>query len=408
MDLNAASSFDTHRRDEQGKREKLSFDKAIEFLKSSLIYDMSLGSKELFHSNVWGFLMKNDHDFIQVFYPSFLPSNYYDEKIEVSREWHHRDVAIWLPKKDGTKSFIVIENKIKSMPNYGQLEEYTEPYSDWAFERGVLTGIDEECALDFSSREKLKGRWDYLSYKTIAARIRDIATKSTKKNIIDNLSTIKEYCDVLEAIDVCLNHYMLESRGTLKYDCGELDKLRIADVYKKMKGSDFLGFVEKEKHFFDNVCPKGFKTLISQSFHNGKTTLDVRFKKDDDHICNIIGVQLEGNQFRVCVQCGIKDPEWTSKETYSEILYNRFKDIWFDDSFEKKAANKMIFDRRFKTSLSPRGNKKYDAYATDYYCFIYQYFDIDSSKNESYDALLGLIKEFMSKAALVLQRKFQM
>ena len=44
-------------------------DEACFFLKNSLMYQMSLGSKELFHSNVWGWLLENDKSFIKVFYP---------------------------------------------------------------------------------------------------------------------------------------------------------------------------------------------------------------------------------------------------------------------------------------------------------------------------------------------------
>ena len=32
---------------------------AVDYLKKSMIYQMSLGSKELFHSNVWGWLIEN-------------------------------------------------------------------------------------------------------------------------------------------------------------------------------------------------------------------------------------------------------------------------------------------------------------------------------------------------------------
>ena len=34
---------------------------SVEKLKSSLIYQMSLASKELFHSNVWAWIIEKDH-----------------------------------------------------------------------------------------------------------------------------------------------------------------------------------------------------------------------------------------------------------------------------------------------------------------------------------------------------------
>lgn len=37
----------------------------VNFLKNSMMYQMSLGSKELFHSNVWWWLIDNDKNFIK-------------------------------------------------------------------------------------------------------------------------------------------------------------------------------------------------------------------------------------------------------------------------------------------------------------------------------------------------------
>ena len=49
---------------------------AVDYLKKSMIYQMSLGSKELFHSNVWGWLIENDKNFINAFIPTFEIDNY--------------------------------------------------------------------------------------------------------------------------------------------------------------------------------------------------------------------------------------------------------------------------------------------------------------------------------------------
>ena len=40
----------------------------IKYLKESPIYAMSLCSKELFHSNFWAWLMKQDESFIEIFF----------------------------------------------------------------------------------------------------------------------------------------------------------------------------------------------------------------------------------------------------------------------------------------------------------------------------------------------------
>ena len=95
----------------------MGMDANADFLKKSLLFQMSLGSKELYHSNVWAWLIENDHDFVKVFFPDFRKDIF--NIVGVSRECRHRDVIIWLQKsgdasKEG-KYYYVIENKIKSL-----------------------------------------------------------------------------------------------------------------------------------------------------------------------------------------------------------------------------------------------------------------------------------------------------
>ncbi len=93
---------------------------AIEKLKHSLIYQMSLGGRELYHSNVWCWLMKQDSAFIRVFFPVFDPEK---DKVEsIQREWLNMDLVIQL----ANQKIYIIENKLKSLPYSEQLQKYTE------------------------------------------------------------------------------------------------------------------------------------------------------------------------------------------------------------------------------------------------------------------------------------------
>lgn len=71
-----------------------------DILKESLLFQMSLGSKELYHSNVWAWLIDNDHNFIKVFFPDFQQNIF--NVLGVSRECRHRDIIIWLQKNGYT------------------------------------------------------------------------------------------------------------------------------------------------------------------------------------------------------------------------------------------------------------------------------------------------------------------
>ena len=71
----------------------MDIDEGIRTLEESPIYAMSLGSKELFHSNFWAWLMRRNPEFIKTFFPKFR-----SQKPSVEREEKHRDITIHTEK----------------------------------------------------------------------------------------------------------------------------------------------------------------------------------------------------------------------------------------------------------------------------------------------------------------------
>ena len=61
-------------------------DKEIRFLKESLMYQMSLGSRELFHSNVWAWLMEMDNNFLLYPINNSNVSKYTIDKLRLNRK----------------------------------------------------------------------------------------------------------------------------------------------------------------------------------------------------------------------------------------------------------------------------------------------------------------------------------
>ena len=109
------------------------FQKQIEKLKQSPVFTMSLGSKELFHSNFWAFLM--EHNDYKALLFSLFPELDSSKTIEIRREYKNRDIVIINNEKE-----YVIENKIKSYPDLDQLKRYGE---DKNMSFGIVTGINE-------------------------------------------------------------------------------------------------------------------------------------------------------------------------------------------------------------------------------------------------------------------------
>lgn len=376
------------------------YENMVKFLKNSLIFQMSLGSKELFHSNVWAWLIEQDNEFIKVFFPEFNISEY--NILGVSRECCHRDIIIWLQKKGYDKKrekyYLVIENKIKSLQYYEQLEEYTKNLWENKPLLGVFTGIENVLEKDIieidNEHNNVNLTWKYVSYNQISKDILDIAQKSTNDVIKENLAKINEYCKVIDCINYLLQYDLENNKNKINYSCVTykdkcnksheyLIELRIKDIFIKLKGSQILCSLKQN---IENkvIVPKNYILEFSQSFHNGKATIDVRYTnwKNNDGDYFAIGIQLEDCQYRLIAE-----------SEKGEKLFHELSDIgWFDKNYDGKIKEDKIFGNA--TSMS----KQFCKYGNN---FFYQYYNI---YDWQYDKVIEQIKEDLKKASKVIEK----
>lgn len=382
-------------------------------LKKSLLFRMSLGSKELFHSNVWAWLIEQDPAFIKVFFPEFDDKCY--QYLGVSRECWHRDVIIWLEKCDNKeRCYYVIENKIKSLQDEEQLRRYTEDKDGNTLLRGVFTGIINALKTnELRLPKKETGEevpWEFVDYGTIAKRIREQARISacfTDRH----RSQIDEYCQIIESINGMIQYGLDKSQeqfdySSLSYKNGEnreaeyLEDLRIKDVYTKLKGADILRALEASLKDSVGAAPQGYRLEINQSFHNGKVTLDIRYtnreegREEKDYLT--IGIQLEEYQFRLMVE-----RNGTHKK---EELFNEFCNGWFDANFDEKAKKRALF-KNDSSENETSMKQKYDSYGGNGHgsVFVYQYFNI--KEKCEYNVVFDEIKKFLQKAREIIESR---
>jgi len=371
---------------------------SISYLKNSLLYQMSLGSKELYHSNVWAWLIEQDHSFVKAFFPDF-DENIYTIK-GVDRECRHRDLVIWIEKKNALKRenqyCYVVENKIKSLPTTEQLTEYSQDLWHNKFLGGTLTGIE-------NTLYNMPNGWQFVSYNKIAPKIEWTAKQSVSEAIKSHLTQILEYCKTINAINTLLNAAVEESGEALEYwefieKYNLNDKLiRLDDVFIKLKGAKFSKYVTDRLDLEDiRLKAKQYHFDNYTSFHNGKATLDFRFSNWKEGVRDYltIGIQVEGSQYRFIVEKGGLHK--------AEDIYEEFKNIWFDDTYDCN-GNRKIFGR----TTSMRMADKFCSYGrnSDDYKFVYQYYNIDES-NHTYSQLLTVIEKDLDKAKnIILSRE---
>lgn len=353
----------------------------IETLQNSLIYQMSLGSKELYHSNVWAWLIEQNHEFIKIF---GFDDSYVRRAKRVGREEGDRDISIYLDDKD-TGPVIVIENKLKSIPSTDQLKKYQEGLKE-RFHEGILTGIVLPTIVDDDNKVRDYPRWSFVNYQTISERILAIL-KTIKDGFSEsNRSAIEEYCKDIAV----MNEIVAEkaSKTTKPFWDYDLDNLGLQDLINKVKASQFMR--RFDEYLKQKSISFGPSFEHGHGFHNKKNTIDFRFVSKGEEKLRI-GIQIEGDQFRRFAQ--LKDND-ANNEKYGDIVFSAFKDIWFDGVFY---GHRNDDSRRIKWPEMPEAGLEtvlthnYAQYRVkNDYCFVYQYAKLNDESFE-YEPLIELI-----------------
>ena len=144
------------------------FEKCVNELNNSSMFYMSLGSKELFHSNFLQWLSVTDWKFfIRIMHTlsgqsvAFWWENFDTSIIEVRREYRNFDLSIWIhdnpneteEKEERWIPVLILENKMKSLPYREQLEEYVHKAFDYW--RKGRTNVNIKKEIDEAKRNEV-------------------------------------------------------------------------------------------------------------------------------------------------------------------------------------------------------------------------------------------------------------
>ena len=235
----------------------------LEDLKANPIFRMSLGSKELFHSNFLEFLWDLDHlkfiETVNYILPNgrkivFNPESVFDrEKENFDVCIHHFENKIKNNGEPGQQRKnvydLIIENKVKSIPRIDQLKEYEEKVNDKSNTIFILLSlvIDFPCKTDLVAGNS---PWIVVHYD----RLKEAIENHYKDVDEHNLKYITDYCHFVEQMHILQDYMIQDFDNQVYYDKEELDKykiLRIHDLYIKLRGSLFItrlkDKLEKEK-----------------------------------------------------------------------------------------------------------------------------------------------------------------
>ena len=160
----------------------------FEDIKTSPLAKLSMASKELFHSNMLDWIFK-EHPLI---FMDML--NRMKIKCETptssEREWHHFDFCL---KSSSGIVVLLLENKVKSLPNLEQLERYTDDKVISSNTTKVLLSLVKESVIP--QREEIENSgWIIRSYEDLGKALRSAIAKPKEDLCSYHYALLEDYC----------------------------------------------------------------------------------------------------------------------------------------------------------------------------------------------------------------------
>lgn len=327
----------------------MNYNQSVNYLKDSPLFNLSLSSKELFHSNFLYWIWKiSPSDFKDVMKSFGANTNQWPTNYEVRREYENFDLCVL---DANNNILLVLENKVKSIPYKKQLDEYEEKVQKLygidghihELAKGKLTyykkryqkgdslnpqtvndkfySYDCYCKVDFILLTLPKGFpdeadiakakiWKIIYYSTYQASVLNINFTNTY-----NQDIVNDYSQFLDALISLYNEWhnncytQLFVNNTSPDYVKDAVELRIHDLYHKSKYARIctnlqmainnLGYSEVENN--DDVILDQKENCIAfgYGFSNGGPFVEVKIKPAG--LNHIFAIQIQGKQYRHAV-----------------------------------------------------------------------------------------------------------
>jgi hypothetical protein len=402
-------------------------DERIEVLKNELknspVFALSLGGKEITHTNFLAFLLETEN-------VEYLPvrknlRNVFgiDEaatSICVEREKHNFDLLI-TTTSTGLESVVLIEAKFKSLPSKEQLMAYEDKITKISKYRKsknkfFLLSIDANdfLKMEFSQSDVLKN-WIPINWVDIIDAIESTIDANLHLDLLNMY--VKSLSNVLEILKI-------------EKDIFNSNRLTIGEISKRLKSySDIRIYDLVSKHIMSYLIknikynlPKILKTSVfsNEFFSNGKAGVEIYLRKEIELDCGLkyelsVGVQVEGSVYKHIMRVNFQNKEKKINNKNNDIVHRRFLrfindqlDIWFYGNFLEycdtdisinKSSNiknkfaKMIIDYEIfiKNYINKQKIYRLGSYINDEYTIVY-------SKKDFYHVKPSALYEEITKS----------
>lgn len=322
----------------------------LEELHQNPMFRISLGSKELFHSNFLAFLWDCDKQaFLNMIYhllPEGKKINVNEllkkDELTIYREKENLDLCICHTENKKECIDIVIENKVKSIPYIKQLDEYRQTAAKPQYKNSAsVTYILLTLATEFPNKEAIERDWNIITYDQLVKAIKQYYHKN---NIEPRLQQyVADYTDFIEKLSALqivdkFNDEPFHNPAIIE----AYHKKKLSDLYLKQRGSYFICMLLKKiteaqknnrlgkidikqgaksqasgKNVGDNS--KNAIIYLASGMNRGKSTITIHIYPKESQ--SSYALQIEGNQYRhMFIQSGLIAKRSTKVEQYLNTM----------------------------------------------------------------------------------------
>ena len=291
-------------------------------LKKSPLFNVSLSSKELFHSNFIAWFFEKHKEDTVLYFKELVPEFQITELLIIEREKKNIDITLIF----NNAYSVLIENKVKSLPNRSQLDDYSNKINQEK-ERLILLSLYPDSYKPF------------LSYKEVLAWMEKVNERSVNS---ENKNSLKEYYVTKDYIEFTMNlasisNSLMEADVKFNFHSQsniykQFQDIRLHDIFHKIKykrlndrvSTIVYKWLENEL----NIPQKDHSQLYSAEnyFSRGTAAANFHFPiNGDPKFRKYFEIQLQDNMLRFIlfsVKC-VKFQEYIN----SKELFRSFFDL---------------------------------------------------------------------------------
>ena len=278
-------------------------------LKESPLLYLSGGSKELFHSNFLYWLGINYRQvFKQLMSRMLCISGAWPQGWTVKREYYHLDLCVTYSKDTGKThkgcpvvrecAFLIVENKLKSLPNILQLKRYEQVFSksDIGCSYSVLTLVKE-----FPDRKNIveNTRWQVHHYDELALLLEECCKNGVIRK--EHQFYISDYCRYVSNLSAIAEQWTIDTGMPFLHQEPLLHKLRLNDIYEKVRYAQIAALLAEK------LRTVLVKDTDEERVVLGMSNIDVilRRREDADEILSFYGCPEAKPLQQIFIGCGM-------------------------------------------------------------------------------------------------------